>query len=110
MPDSFNAKFPDNLSPSHPPLYGFEAVNVIARALYIAPLGTTYLYSCMRGYYREYAGVTLACLGDGLWHAYDYNLLYGRTADPNSKGCYFYTLQFYTLLEALPPEATTCSL
>ena len=51
VPNSFNPKYPTDTTPTYPPLYGFEAVNPVSRALYIAPLGTTYLYSCVRGYY-----------------------------------------------------------
>lgn len=37
-------------------------------------------------YYRQFAGVTLVCLGDAQWYAYDYNLIYSRSTPPMRLG------------------------
>lgn len=86
VPNSFNPQIPGDMGPTHSPLYGYGAVSKASRALYTAPLGTTYMYACMRGFYRQYAGVMLACLGDSQWYAYDRFLIEARTAAPKTLG------------------------
>ena len=81
LPNSVHPNNPDDTSATHEPLYGYEATAEIARKMYKAPQGTTYMYVCSRGYYREYKGVQLVCLDNSLWYAYDEAVLEKRRVD-----------------------------